>query len=45
MAWPLIILAAVTLALGFFQGPLETFLTGHTPFPIAMAPAITLGCW
>jgi len=28
MAWPLIILAAVTLALGFFQGPLETFLTG-----------------
>ena len=26
MAWPLIILAAVTLVLGFFQGPLEAFL-------------------
>ena len=31
MAWPLIILAAVTLVLGFFQGPLEDFLarTAH----------------
>jgi NADH-quinone oxidoreductase subunit L len=28
MAWPLIILAAVTLVLGFFQGPLEVFLSG-----------------
>ena len=29
MAWPLIILAAVTLVLGFFQTPLENFLVGH----------------
>ncbi|MGB6279053.1 MAG: NADH-quinone oxidoreductase subunit L [Syntrophobacteria bacterium] len=29
MAWPLIILAAVTLVLGFFQAPLENFLVGH----------------
>lgn len=31
MAWPLIILAAVTLVLGFFQAQLEAFLAGpHT---------------
>ena len=29
MAWPLIILATVTLVLGFFQVPLENFLVGH----------------
>jgi NADH-quinone oxidoreductase subunit L len=29
MAWPLIILAAVTVLLGFFQTPLENFLVGH----------------
>ncbi len=29
MAWPLIILASVTLVLGFFQSPLENFLVGH----------------
>ena len=29
MAWPLIILATVTLVLGFFQTPLENFLVGH----------------
>ncbi|MEE9531218.1 MAG: NADH-quinone oxidoreductase subunit L [Syntrophobacteria bacterium] len=29
MAWPLIILAAVTLVLGFFQTPLENFLVAH----------------
>jgi NADH-quinone oxidoreductase subunit L len=29
MAWPLIILAAITLVLGFFQTPLENFLVGH----------------
>ncbi len=28
MAWPLIVLAALTVALGFFQGPLDRFLTG-----------------
>ncbi len=28
MAWPLLILAAITLVLGFFQGPLERFLAG-----------------
>jgi len=29
MAWPLIILARVTVVLGFFQSPLENFLVGH----------------
>jgi NADH-quinone oxidoreductase subunit L len=29
MAWPLIILAAVTVLLGFFQTPLENFLVAH----------------
>lgn len=29
MAWPLIILATVTLVLGFFQTPLENFLVGQ----------------
>jgi NADH-quinone oxidoreductase subunit L len=29
MAWPLIILASITLVLGFFQAPLENFLVGH----------------
>jgi len=29
MAWPLIILATITLVLGFFQTPLENFLVGH----------------
>jgi NADH-quinone oxidoreductase subunit L len=29
MAWPLIILASLTLVLGFFQTPLENFLVGH----------------
>jgi NADH-quinone oxidoreductase subunit L len=29
MAWPLIILAAITAILGFFQGSLENFLGGH----------------
>ncbi len=29
MAWPLIILATVTVVLGFFQTPLENFLLGH----------------
>jgi NADH-quinone oxidoreductase subunit L len=29
MAWPLIILATVTVVLGFFQTPLENFLVGH----------------
>ena len=29
MAWPLIILASITLVLGFFQTPLENFLVGH----------------
>lgn len=28
MAWPLIILAGITLVLGFFQAPLESFLAG-----------------
>lgn len=28
MAWPLIILAGITLLLGFFEGPLEDFLAG-----------------
>ncbi len=31
MAWPLIILAAITLVLGFFQTGLENFLVGHHP--------------
>lgn len=29
MAWPLIILASITLVLGFFHTPLENFLVGH----------------
>ena len=29
MAWPLIILAAATVLLGFFQGPLDTFFKGQ----------------
>jgi NADH-quinone oxidoreductase subunit L len=29
MAWPLIILATITLVLGFFQTPLQEFLVGH----------------
>jgi NADH-quinone oxidoreductase subunit L len=29
MAWPLIILATITLVLGFFHTPLENFLVGH----------------
>ena len=29
MAWPLIVLASITLVLGFFQAPLENFLVGH----------------
>jgi NADH-quinone oxidoreductase subunit L len=29
MAWPLIILASITLVLGFFQTPLQNFLVGH----------------
>lgn len=30
MAWPLIILAGITLILGFFQSSLEDFLVGHS---------------
>lgn len=30
MAWPLIILAGMTLMLGFFQSPVEDFLVGHS---------------
>ena len=29
MAWPLIILATITLVLGFFHTPLENFIVGH----------------
>ncbi len=29
MAWPLIVLAAATVLLGFFQGPLDTFFKGQ----------------
>ncbi|UCD82113.1 MAG: NADH-quinone oxidoreductase subunit L, partial [Desulfobacterales bacterium] len=36
MGWPLIILAFVTVTLGFFQGPLETFFKGQQG--IAAAP-------
>jgi NADH-quinone oxidoreductase subunit L len=31
MAWPLIILAGITVVLGFFQKPFENFLTGYHP--------------
>jgi NADH-quinone oxidoreductase subunit L len=33
MGWPLIILAAVTVILGFFQGPLEAFFKGQPGIP------------
>jgi NADH-quinone oxidoreductase subunit L len=32
MAWPLIILAAITLVLGLYQEPLDRFLSGQTAF-------------
>ena len=37
MAWPLIVLAVVTLILGFFQGSLETFFNGQQGVPAAHA--------
>ena len=33
MAWPLILLAGATLALGFFEHPLTAFLAGPAPVP------------
>ncbi|MBT8365225.1 MAG: NADH-quinone oxidoreductase subunit L [Deltaproteobacteria bacterium] len=33
MGWPLIILAAVTVVLGFYQGSLETFFKGQQDIP------------
>jgi NADH-quinone oxidoreductase subunit L len=49
MAWPLIILAAVTLLLGFFQGSLEEFFKGLKTVPTAQGghhawlPFVALG--
>jgi len=31
MAWPLVVLAGLTLVLGFFEHPLKSFLVGHSP--------------
>jgi NADH-quinone oxidoreductase subunit L len=49
MAWPLIILAGITLMLGFFQSPLENFLAGHSQISghlggeYSWLPYLTLG--
>jgi NADH-quinone oxidoreductase subunit L len=49
MAWPLIILAAVTVLLGFFQGSLEEFFKGLKTVPTAQGghhawlPFVALG--
>ena len=49
MSWPLIILAAVTVLLGFFQGSLEAFFKGLKILPIAQGghhawlPFVALG--
>ena len=49
MAWPLIILAAVTVLLGFFQGSLEEFFKGLKTVPAAQGghhdwlPFVALG--
>jgi len=50
MAWPLIILAAITLVLGWFQAPLEQFLMGghgvageHGEGHHAWVPALAIG--
>jgi len=37
MGWPLIILAAVTVVLGFCQGALESFFSGQAGIPAAQA--------
>ncbi len=37
MSWPLIVLAAITVMLGFFQGALEAFLSGQPSIPAAHA--------
>jgi NADH-quinone oxidoreductase subunit L len=37
MAWPLIILAVVTVILGFYQGALETFFKGQQDIPATHA--------
>ncbi len=49
MVWPLLILAAVTVLLGFFQGSLEEFFTGLKTVPTAQGghhawlPFVALG--
>lgn len=43
MAWPLIILAGITVMLGFLQSPLETFL-GHQ-YPAVELPEATHIVW
>jgi NADH-quinone oxidoreductase subunit L len=35
MSWPLIVLAAITVILGFYQGALETFFNGQQGIPPA----------
>jgi NADH-quinone oxidoreductase subunit L len=35
MGWPLLVLAAITLLLGFFQGALEAFFSGQQAMPAA----------
>ena len=50
MAWPLIILAAVTMALGFFQGALESFFETQAGIPAlpvghhTWMPFVAIGC-
>jgi NADH-quinone oxidoreductase subunit L len=50
MAWPLVILAAATVLLGFFQGPLEDFIKGSAPVETALSghhawlPWVALSC-
>ncbi|MEJ2165308.1 MAG: NADH-quinone oxidoreductase subunit L [Desulfobacterales bacterium] len=50
MAWPLVILAAATVLLGFFQGPLEDFIKGNPPVETgpnghhAWLPWVALSC-
>ena len=49
MGWPLIILAAATVFLGFFQGPLEAFFKGQQGLPVipvghhAWLPFVAIG--
>ena len=50
MAWPLVILATVTMLLGFFQGTLEDFFRGNLPTQAAHSahhawlPWVALSC-